>query len=97
MASDFVGDETCFLDWFKNNYIISNQSSTLVKPNKWSVHNLIMMDMPYTQNNAEAFHRKINRFINKKRPDLPSLIEVLQNDCKGVSREIEEMVHQKKM
>lgn len=71
-TQDFTDDEQSFADWVYDNYINPSHHGNAIccSPNKWSIHELLMNDLPFTQNHAEAFHKNLNQMLNKSKTDL---------------------------
>lgn len=66
--------------WFERNYIYGAKSQPKYSPKFWSVHDeSTSIHFPRTQNNVEAWHRRLKVIVGKRNSGLYKLI----NDLKG--------------
>ncbi|CAG9793720.1 unnamed protein product, partial [Diatraea saccharalis] len=79
--------------WFENNYV-HGTSTTQPKyqPRFWSCYETNKMNIPRTQNSAEAWHNKINNIIDKNHPGVYELIKQLIKETVANEGEIENIL-----
>ncbi|KAG0435219.1 hypothetical protein DMUE_4828 [Dictyocoela muelleri] len=63
------------LNFFHDNFI-NNEKSKIKNKNFWSANERILNEIPTTTNSCEAYHKHLNRKIDKKNMPLMQVIDV---------------------
>ncbi|KAL4718410.1 hypothetical protein ACJJTC_015062 [Scirpophaga incertulas] len=79
--------------WFEENYVCGTCSRPAkYSPEFWSSEIVSAMNVPRTQNSAEAWHHHINQIIDKKKPGFYLLIKELIKETIINESEIDKMI-----
>ncbi|CAG4953368.1 unnamed protein product [Colias eurytheme] len=87
------GDAKDIAIWFDENYVSGTCSAPAkYAPEFWSCEVVNRMDIPRTQNSAEAWHHHINQVIDKKKPGFYLLLRELIKETLIIESDIEKMI-----
>jgi len=91
------------VQWFEDNYVhgrirrhLRNEnvirSAPLFPPQLWSVYNLNEMGIPRTQNNVEAWHRRLEILVGQSHLGVYKIIGELQKEQQRVDFQVERII-----
>lgn len=83
-------DAQLFADWFKNNYILTqNGTEPRNPPRFWSCTYLLQNELPCTQCFIEAFHKRFNNIVGRSHPGFYFLVSEIIKEIKHATVKIE--------
>lgn len=80
--------------WFAKNYVsgVRHRAQPLYPPTFWSVTDQMAVGLPRTQNNAEAWHRRLKALLGKAHVGVYAMVDQLRQEQIRVRRTAEDIV-----
>lgn len=84
VSKPLTDEEKKFLDWYQHNYVTKFNANGVPQAPRfpvdfWSIRELIDLDYPKTQGNAEVFHHEVHQLLDAKHVTLYKLISFLKS------------------
>lgn len=77
--------------WFEKNYL-----GRRYPPSFWNVAKFLRKNLPRTTNNAESYHKRINKILGKNTCSIPKLINAFKDECERAEEILDDVEYNNK-